>query len=272
MSYAKIQELYNLTDKIALITGGSRGLGLSMAEGFIQAGASKVYISSRKADACDQAVAHLNKLAKDNGLKGQAFAIPADVSNRQGAEVLLTGFNKLEKSGKLDILVANAGATWADDFDKFPDSAMQKVLDLNIRGVFATIQAFGPALIAASKDSDPSRVLITGSVAGIKPTTPRAYSYNASKAGVHSLGKQLSVDLAPKITVNILAPGFFPSKMTNGLLSQVGDVMIDANPLKRLGVPDDIIGVSIFLCSKAGAYVNGAVVPIDGGQLNSSKL
>lgn len=272
MTYAKVQELYNLNGKTALITGGSRGLGLSMAEGFLQAGAARVYISSRKAAACEDAVSHLNKLAKDNGLPGQAFSVPADVSNREGAEILLTGFNKLEKSGKLDILVANAGATWADDFDKFPDSAVQKVLDLNVRGVFATIQAFGPALNAASKPKDPSRVLITGSVAGLHPSTPRAYSYTASKAGVHALGQHLSADLAPKITVNILAPGFFPSKMTNGLLSVVGDAMTQANPLKRLGEPDDIIGLSIFLTSKAGSYINGAVIPVDGGQLNVARL
>jgi NAD(P)-dependent dehydrogenase (short-subunit alcohol dehydrogenase family) len=276
MAHPKLEELYNLDGKVALITGGSRGLGLSMAEGFILAGAAKVYISSRKADACDQAVAHLNKLAKDNGLSGQAFAIPADVSNKAGADVLLAGFNKLDKDGKLDILIANAGATWADDFDKFPDAAIQKVLDLNIRGVFLTIQAFYPALNKAYKENGakngPSRVLITGSVAGINHNTPRAYSYNASKAGVHALGKQLSVDLAPAISTNILAPGFFPSKMTNGLLSKVGDVFTEANPLKRLGEPDDIIGLSIFLASKAGAYVNGAVIPVDGGSVNSSKL
>lgn len=244
-----------------------------MAEGFILSGASKVYISSRKADACDQAVQHLNKLAKDNGLKGEAFAIPADVSNREGAEKLWQGFQKLDKDGKVDILVANAGATWADDFDKFPDSAFAKVLDLNIRGVFATIQALQPALLkanAANKDKfGPSRVIITGSVAGIAHNTPRAYSYNASKAGVHALAKQLSVDLAPQISTNIIAPGFFPSKMTNGLLSQVGDTFAEGNPLKRLGQPDDIIGLAIYLASKAGAYVNGAVAVVDGGSVNA---
>lgn len=272
VSYKKVEDLYSLTGKTALITGGSRGLGLSMAEGFLLAGAAKVFISSRKAAACDEAVAYLNKLAKDNGVSGQAYSIPADVSDGKGAKVLLDGFNKVESSGKLDILVANAGASWGESFDSYPDHAVKKLLDLNIRGVFLTIQALAPALRAASHEGDPSRVLITGSVAGIRSSTPNAWPYTASKAGVHALGKHLSVDLAPKITVNMLAPGFFPTKMTNGLLESVGEVFTASNPLNRLGEPDDIIGTSIFLVSKAGAYINGAVIPIDGGQHNSAKL
>lgn len=268
-SYPKINDLYTLTGKTALITGGSRGLGLSMAEGYILAGAAKVFISSRKASACEEAVAHLNKLAKDNGLKGQAFSIPADVSDGAGAKALFDGFNKVEPSGKLDILVANAGASWGEAFETYPDSAVKKLLDLNVRGVFLTIQIFAPYLRAASKKGDPSRILITGSVAGIVSNTPNAWPYSASKAGVHALGRHLSVDLAPEITVNMLAPGFFPSKMTNGLLASVGDTFSQSNPLKRLGEPDDIIGASIYLVSKAGAYINGAVLPIDGGAHNS---
>lgn len=278
--YAKVSDLYSLTGKSALVTGGSRGLGLSMAEGFLLAGASTIYISSRKGSACDSAVAHLNQLSAKNGLKGKAYAIPADLSDGKGAKVLYEGFAKLQpnptdkSTHKLDILVANAGASWGEAFETYPDSAVEKLLDLNIRGVFVTIQAFAGALKNASHTSqgDPSRVLITGSTAGIVASTPNAWPYSASKAGVHALGKHLSTDLAPEITVNILAPGFFPSKMTNGLLEVIGDGLTTANPLKRLGQPDDIIGASIYLVSKAGSYINGAVIPIDGGQHNVSKI
>lgn len=268
MSYPKLTELYNLQGKTALVTGGSRGLGLTTAEALLLAGASKVFIASRKASACDAACAHLNKFAKDNGQSGQAFAIPADVSDGAGAKKLYEGWAKLEPSGKLDILVANAGASWGESFDTYPDSAVKKLLDINVRGVFLTIQVFAKALRAASKPGDPSRVLITGSVAGIVASTPNAWPYSASKAGAHALGKHLSLDLAPHTTVNMLAPGFFPSKMTNGLLEVIGESMTESNPLKRLGQPDDLMGTVIFLCSRAGAYINGSVVPIDGGAHN----
>ncbi|ANB15600.1 Sps19p [Sugiyamaella lignohabitans] len=263
--------LFSLEGKVALVTGGSRGLGLYISEGFLAAGASKVYISSRKAKACEEAVAELNRYAESNGLKGRAYSIPADLGIRKGVEHLAAEFAKLES--KLDILVANAGASWGADFEKHPDSAIGKVLDLNLRGVFSSIQLFAPFLEKAGSSTDPARVLITGSVAGISSgLSGGTYGYLASKAAVHHLGKSLAVELGPRnITVNVLAPGFFPTKMANGLLEVIGDEITQANPRGRLGTKEDIIAASLFLASPGGNYINGVVLPIDGGS-HLSKL
>lgn len=269
---SSVPELFSLDGKIALVTGGSRGLGLYMAEAILLAGGAKIYISSRKKNACDEAVKYLNDLAQQKGLKGRAYSLPADVGTRQGNEELLANFSKLES--KLDILCANAGATWGEDFSTHPDKAIAKVLDLNVRGVFSNIQLFAPLLEKAGSAVDPSRVLVTGSVAGIRSgMSGGTYGYLASKAAVHHLAKTLAVELGPSnITVNTLAPGFFPSKMSNGLLEVIGDEMVATNPRRRLGEKPDIVGVTIYLCSRAGAYVNGVVLPIDGGAHLSSKL
>ncbi|PRT54592.1 Rhamnolipids biosynthesis 3-oxoacyl-[acyl-carrier-protein] reductase [Wickerhamiella sorbophila] len=258
-------ELFKVNNKIALITGGSRGLGLDMAEGLLLAGASKIYISSRKASACDESVKYLSDLAKKHNLRCEAIAIPADLGSRAGCEALAKEFVKREQ--KLDILIANAGATWGADFDSHPDEAIGKVLDLNVRGVFSTIQLFAPFLRKAGTSEDPSRVLITGSIAGIRAVSSGGtYGYLASKAAVHHLGRSLASELGPEnITVNILAPGFFPSKMSNGVLSVIGKELTETNPRRRLGVKQDIIGTTVFLCSPAGNYINGVVLPIDGG-------
>lgn len=257
--------MFSLDNKVAVVTGGSRGLGLYMAEGLLQAGAARVYISSRKADACDKAVKELNDYVKKNGLKGEARSIPADLGNVKGVEYLYNEFTKQES--KLDILVANAGATWGEDLESHPDSAIGKVLDLNIRGVFNTIRAFVALLEKSGSDEDPSRVLVTGSTGGLTAgLSGGTYGYVASKAGVHHLAKVLACELGPRnITVNTLAPGFFPSKMSNGVLSVIGDEVKNGNPRKRLGVKEDIIGATIYLTSKAGNYLNGIVLPIDGG-------
>ncbi|KAA8916235.1 hypothetical protein TRICI_001632 [Trichomonascus ciferrii] len=257
--------MFSLDNKVAIVTGGSRGLGLYMAEGLLQAGAARVYISSRKKDACDKAVKELNHYVKQHGLKGEARSIPADLGNIKGVEHLYSEFTKLES--KLDVLVANAGATWGEDLESHPDSAIGKVLDLNIRGVFNTIRAFVSLLEKSGSDEDPSRVLVTGSTGGLTAgLSGGTYGYVASKAGVHHLAKVLACELGPRnITVNTLAPGFFPSKMSNGVLSVIGDEVKNTNPRKRLGVKEDIIGATIYLTSKAGNYLNGVVLPIDGG-------
>lgn len=271
-------DLYSVTGKVAVITGSSRGLGHNMAEALLLGGAERVYISSRKADACEKAVNELNAIAKSKGLKGKAYSIPADVSTRAGAEDLRNKFDAVNKehglSSKVDIVIANAGATWAEPIEKFPDHAFEKVLDLNVRGVFYTIQLFLDLLYKAGLPEDPARVIITGSVAGLTGFVPGGYAYNASKAGVHQLSKHLAIELGPKhITVNTIAPGFFPSKMTAGFLSGgVGDAMAQSNPLRRIGLKSDIIGLTLFLSSKASAYVNGTVIPIDGGSAVAMKL
>ncbi|CAN6641215.1 probable NADP-dependent mannitol dehydrogenase [Trichomonascus vanleenenianus] len=258
-------ELFNLNGKIALVTGGSRGLGLYMAEGILAAGGAKVYISSRKAKACEEAVSELNTLAQKNGWKGRAYSLPADLGKREGCEKLFKDYSALES--KLDILIANAGATWGQDLETHPDSAIGKVLDLNVRGVFSSVQLFHKLLAQSGTAEDPSRVLITGSTAGITPSMGGGtYGYAASKAGIHHVAKILSSELGPlNITVNTLAPGFFPSKMSNGLLERLGDNIVKGNPRKRLGVKEDIIGATVYLCSPAGNYINGVILPIDGG-------
>lgn len=269
---ADLKSLYAVPGKVAVITGSSRGLGYDMAEALLLGGAARVYISSRKADACDKAVSALNAQAAAAGLPGRAYAVPTDVSTKAGADRLRALVDEVDtKNGftpRVDIVIANAGATWAEPIEKFPDAAFAKVMDLNVRGVFYTIAAFLDLLRVAGSREDPARAIITGSVAGLTGLVPHGYAYNASKAGVHQLGRHLAAELGPqKITVNVIAPGFFPSKMTAGFLSAdgVGEAMVQSNPLRRLGQKSDIIGTTLFLVSKASAYINGVVLPVDGG-------
>ncbi|CDK27334.1 unnamed protein product [Kuraishia capsulata CBS 1993] len=263
----------NVNGKVAVVTGGSRGLGLQCAEILIANGASKVFVSSRGAAACEEAAKSLNELAKAEGQKGVAYGIAADVSGEKGARHLLAEVSKL--TDKVDILIANAGASWGAPFEKHPEAALHKVLNLNVIGVFLCIQAFAPLLEHSGSDEDPSRVLIMASVAGLNTNFPGgAYGYLSSKAAVIHLGKVLATELGPKnITVNSLAPGFFPSKMSGGLLKSIGESMVAANPRKRLGEKQDIQNLTLFLCSKQASYINGAVIPLDGGaHLAASKL
>ncbi|CAK7220731.1 hypothetical protein SBRCBS47491_004286 [Sporothrix bragantina] len=266
---------FSLKGKIAVITGGSRGLGLSAASAILQAGASKVYINSRKASVCDEAAAALNKLP---GLAPGAKAIsaPADVTNEEGLRKFVE-FVKKDSPEGIDILLANAGATWGAPFDKHPDAAIAKVLDLNVRAVFNTIREFGPALQRRGTLDDPSRILVTGSVAGLGIGTvgkQATFGYSASKAAVIHLARNLAVDLGPRhITVNAIAPGFFPTKMSRGLLEMAdGGIagMAKRNPMQRLGKPEDFAGAVVYLCARAGSHVNGATLAIDGGAMWST--
>ncbi|KPM43534.1 hypothetical protein AK830_g2986 [Neonectria ditissima] len=262
--------LFSLKGKVAVITGGSRGLGLHAASAFLQAGASKVFISSRKASACDEAVKALNALP--NRAPGAvAISVPADAATLAGVEDLLAQVKK--HTDHVDILCANAGATWGEAFDTHPDAAFAKVMDLNVRAVFNTVRLFTPLLQKRAALRDPSRVLITASVAGLGIGTLGAqgtYGYSASKAAAIHLGRNLALELGPRhITVNSICPGFFPSKMSNGLLAMAGgaDQIAKANPMGRLGMPEDIAGVVVYLTSRAGSHVNGEAIAIDGGAL-----
>ncbi|KAJ4420623.1 hypothetical protein N0V85_000530 [Neurospora sp. IMI 360204] len=265
--------LFSVKGKVAVVTGGSRGLGLSAASALLQAGASKVFISSRKASACDSAVKTLNALS---GLApgAKAISIPADAATLSGVQHLVSEVAK--HTDHVDILLANAGATWGAAFDEHPDSAFAKVMDLNVRGVFNTIREFTPLLQKKASVEDPSRVIITASVAGLGIGTigkQGTYGYSASKAAVIHLGRNLAVELGPRgITVNSICPGFFPTKMSNGLLDMSGgkESIAAANPMKRLGRPEDIAGVVVYLASRAGAHVNGATIAIDGGAMWAS--
>ncbi|KAK3501659.1 putative NADPH-dependent beta-ketoacyl reductase [Neurospora crassa] len=262
--------LFSVKGKVAVVTGGSRGLGLSAASALLQAGASKVFISSRKASACDSAVKTLNALP---GLApgAKAISIPADAATLSGVQHLVSEVAK--HTEHVDILLANAGATWGAPFDEHPDSAFAKVMDLNVRGVFNTIREFAPLLQKKASVEDPSRVIITASVAGLGIGTigkQGTYGYSASKAAVIHLGRNLAVELGPRgITVNSICPGFFPTKMSNGLLDMSGgkESIAAANPMKRLGRPEDIAGVVVYLASRAGTHVNGATIAIDGGAM-----
>lgn len=207
----------------------------------------------------------------------QAISVPADSATIEGVQQLLNGVKK--HTDRVDILFANAGATWGEAFDTHPDDAFGKVMDLNVKAVFNTIRLFAPLLERAAsyggkvKEVDPSRVLITASVAGLGIGTlgkQGTYGYSASKAGVIHLGRNLAVELGSRgITVNSICPGFFPTKMSNGLMQLSGGVakLAAANPMGRLGHPEDIAGIVVYLSSRAASHVNGEAIAVDGGAM-----
>jgi len=266
--------IFRLDGKVAVVTGGSRGLGLHAASGLLQAGCSKVFITSRKAAACEEACAALNALP--NKAPGAiAISVPADSSKVSEIERLVKEVSK--HTDHVDILFANAGATWGAGFNEHPENAFSKVMDLNVKSVFYTIQKFAPLLQVKATQSDPSRVLITGSVAGIGIgsvlTENATFSYSASKSAVLHLARNLAIELGPRnILTNAIAPGFFPSKMASGLIGVAGGMekLAKSNPNGRLGLPEDIAGVVVFLCSRAAGHVNGDTVVIDGGKMVSA--
>lgn len=281
--------IFSLEGKVAVVTGGSRGLGLHVASGFLQAGAAKVYISSRKASACDEAVAALNALPNKRP-GAQAIAVPADGSKMEELDRLVAEVSKT--TDHVDILFANAGATWGAPYDEYPESAFSKVMDLNVKGVFYTIQKYAASLFFDAGHTDisfnnrftpllekkatlenPSRVVITASIAGIGIGSIGAhgtYAYSASKAAAISLAKTLAVELGPRhILTNAVAPGFYPSKMANGLMEVAGGAkkLAAQTPNGRVGHPEDIAGLVVFLSSRAAVHINGAVITTDGGRL-----
>jgi NAD(P)-dependent dehydrogenase (short-subunit alcohol dehydrogenase family) len=244
-------DVFSLDGKRALVTGGSRGIGLEIARGFVAAGV-EVTIASRKADAVAAA-------AEELGCRG----VPADLSTADGCRALAG-----EIDGPLHLLVNNAGATWGAPVDEFPDSGWDKVLDTNVKGIFHLTTALLPALRAAASAEDPARVLNIGSVDGMRVPAMENYSYSASKAAVHMLTRHLAKRLAPEhIAVNAIAPGPFPSKMTAFMLDDTDSrTAVEAMvPLGRIGAAADLVGTATFLCSRAGAYLTGAVIPLDGG-------
>ncbi|HUJ07216.1 MAG TPA: SDR family oxidoreductase [Streptosporangiaceae bacterium] len=250
-------DLFDLSGKTAVVTGGTRGIGLMIARGLLQAGAAKVYVSSRKADGCAQAEAELARF-------GEATAIQADLSAE--SECLRLAAEVGEHLQALHVLVNNAGATWGAPLEAFPASAWDKVLDLNLKSPFLLTRAFLPLLEAAGTRDDPARVINIGSIDGLHVPSLPTYSYSASKAGLHHLTRVLARELGPRhITVNAIAPGPFESKMMAATLRSFGDAIAASAPLRRIGRPDDMAGAAVFLSSRAGAYVTGAVLPVDGG-------
>jgi NAD(P)-dependent dehydrogenase (short-subunit alcohol dehydrogenase family) len=249
-------DLFDLSGRTAVVTGGSRGIGLMIARGLLQAGA-RVYISSRKADACASAVAEL-------GEYGTVYALPADLSTE--AECLRLAAEVGQREQALNVLVNNAGATWGAPLAEFPAVAWDKVVDLNLKAPFFLTRAFLPLLEAAGTRDDPARVINIGSIDGLRVPRFPTYAYSASKAGLHHLTRVLARELGPRhITVNAVAPGPFESKMMAATLEAFGDQIAAAAPLGRIGRPDDMAGVAVYLAAPAAAYVTGAVIPVDGG-------
>ncbi|GEQ71832.1 hypothetical protein JCM33374_g5518 [Metschnikowia sp. JCM 33374] len=256
---------FNVNGKTAVVTGGTRGLGLYTAEAYVLGGAKTVVITSRKENACRESKAYLEKVAKENHQTTEIIAIPADLAKETECEKFCK--EVISRLKTVNILVANAGASWGAPLEDHPVSAVKKILDLNVVAVFHTIQLFAPALEAAGTPEDPSRILIMSSVASLIASDPvGVYGYLASKAGVSHMGKNLALQLGPRnITVNSLAPGFFPTKMSQGVLDMAGDIMTESNPRKRLGLKQDIMSAVIFLSALQSNYINGIVLPIDGG-------
>jgi NAD(P)-dependent dehydrogenase (short-subunit alcohol dehydrogenase family) len=250
-----LQNLFSVEGKIAVVTGGSRGIGEMIARGFVAAGA-KVYISARKLDACESVAAELSRL-------GTCIAIAADLGTEAGAKHLAAEIGKRES--ELHVLVNNAGANWGAPYEEFPDSAWDKVLAVNLKGVFHLTRELTPLLKKGAKAGDPARVINIGSIDGIRVPPLDTYAYSASKAAVHHMTRVLARRLAPDITVNAVAPGPFESKMMAETLRRFKDAIVAACPLGRIGEPEDMAGVAIYLASRAGAYVTGSIVTVDGG-------
>lgn len=251
-----VKDLFSISCKVALVTGGSRGIGAMIARGYVEAGA-KVYISARKTQACDETARKLSEI-------GECISIPADLSTGAGCQRLADEIKAREQA--LHILVNNAGASWGAPLDEYPEAGWDKVMDTNVKGIFYLTQQLAPQLEAAAQQGDPARVINIGSIDAIHIPFVDNYAYSASKAAVHHMTRVLAVKLGPRgVTVNAVAPGFFPSKMTEWLMENFEEQIVAGCPLRRKGAPADMAGVAIYLASRAGAYVNGAVITVDGG-------
>lgn len=259
-----MNELFSLQGKVALVTGGTSGIGLMIAKGFVQAGA-KVYVASRKKEACEQVASELSRLAKEGGV---CIGIAADLSQEGAAKILATEIANREK--QLDILVNNAGTTWGAPISDYPDKAWKRILTLNVQSMFELTRDCLPLLEAAGNKERHAKVINVSSVAGMSSASMSAYAYGPSKAAVNQLTKMLASEFAKKhICVNAIAPGLFPSKMTDFMMpDQKAAEAIGKNiPLGRVGSEMDMQGLSLFLASRAGDYVTGTVIPVDGGEL-----
>ena len=251
-----MQDLFYVRGKVALITGGSRGIGEMIAEGFVRNGV-RTYITARKAEACDATAERLAKF-------GECVSIPGDMSTPEGIEALTNELANREE--QLDILVNNAGASWGQPLEEFPEAGWDKVMDINVKSVFFLTKALLPMLEKSASQEDPARIINVGSVDGINVNQLPNFAYGPSKAAVHHLTRTFAKHLAPRyITSNAIAPGPFPSKMMAGTLQAFGDQIRKGVPLGRIGEPADMAGIAIYLSSKASTYVTGVVIPVDGG-------
>lgn len=254
-----MHDLFSLHGRIALVTGGSRGIGRMIAAGFLAHGAARVYISARKAEHCEQA-------AKELSPEGRCIALPADVSTVAGAQELTARL--LEHEPTLDILVNNAGAAWGAPFDDFPESGWDKVLDLNLKAPFFLTQALTPALRRSAEADDrarPAKVINIASIDGISVNPMETYSYAASKAGLIQLTRRMALRLIEdNIVVSAIAPGAFASEMNRAARDEA-EATAARIPARRIGRDDDMAGAAIYLASRAGDYVVGSTLVVDGG-------
>jgi NAD(P)-dependent dehydrogenase (short-subunit alcohol dehydrogenase family) len=250
-----MEDLFSLKGRVALITGGSRGIGRMIAEGFVRGGV-KVYISARKSEAC-------HATAKELSQFGTCIPLPVDASGADGAKKMAEAFLAHEK--KLDILVNNAGAAWGAPFDEFPESGWDKVMDLNLKTPFFLTQALHGALKAAATKDRPAKVINIASIDGIAVNPQETYSYHASKAGLMHLTKRMAIRLiTDNIVVTAIAPGAFASDMNRDARDH-GDALSKRIPSRRIGTSEDMAGAAIFLASRAGDYVVGSTLIVDGG-------
>ena len=253
-----MKNLFDVNNKVALVTGGSRGIGAMVAEGFVKNGI-KTYITSRKKEACDKKAHELSNF-------GQCISIPADLTDMNQMDLLVSKIKENEKY--VHILVNNAGAAWGASFDDFPEVGWDKVMDTNVKSIFFLTQKLADILQSSGTHEDPSRIINIGSIDGIGIPRMETYSYPASKAAVHQLTRVLANRLAERnINVNAIAPGPFESNMMAHTLEEFSEQIKASIPRGRIGIAQDMAGVSIFLSSKASSYVTGTVIPVDGGSL-----
>ena len=252
----KIEQLFSVRGKVAIVTGGSRGIGEMIARGYVENGA-RVYITSRNAAVCDGLAAKLSEI-------GECYSIPADLSKMDEIERFAAEFEARE--ARLDILVNNAGASWGATFDSFPESGWDKIMDLNVKSIFFLTQRLVKRLEAAASPGNFARVINIGSIDGLHVSGLETYSYNASKAAVLHMTKMMAKFLAARhIAVNAIAPGYFPSKMTAAIAEEDAQSTLAATPMKSRGTPEDAAGVAIYLASRASGFVTGSVIAVDGG-------
>lgn len=254
----RITDLFDVSGKVAIVTGGSRGIGEMIAEGLVMNGV-RVYITARKADACDATAERLSE-------HGECFSIPADIATEEGIEAVAGAVT--EREDKLHILVNNAGAAWGAPLGEFPAGGFDKVMNVNVKAPFMLTQRLLPQLKAAASPEDPARVIMTGSIDGMRVPVGDNFSYSASKAGIHMLARHMAHFMnTDNITVNCIAPGPFESKMMSYMLDdpKIRAGIESSVPMRRIGSPEDVAGAAIFLASRAGSYLTGAVIPVDGG-------
>lgn len=254
-----LQSLFGLDGKVALVTGGGRGIGRMIAQGFIDAGATRVYIASRNG-------AQLAEAADEITPDGRCVALAADLSTEAGCNALTAEIASRE--GKLDTLVNNSGASWVAPLETYPEAAWDKVFQLNLKAPFFLSRALVPLIEKAASGSETARIINIGSVAGDLAESMNAYAYGLSKGALHHLTRMLAKEFASKkIVVNAIAPGRFPSKMTNAVLEDRARYQAElaSIPLGRWGHADDIAGAAVFLASRASAYATGTILPLDGG-------